>query len=293
MKKIKFLFKFFLTNITETIILSVSLYLILFTILSGNSDNSIKTILNLNSILLSSMGVLLFIQTWKKHSERNKIIEIAASQIETELKKELDNSNNWIFSGGLGSWQRSSVLPTLANKNRVLRKNYSAYIPSPFDAKLCKDYATYRNKTRNDSPKNMQSIQDELLSFILSSFLWSKSADMEVQIYLTRSFSPIRIDAGDSNLFVTVPSRSSEAISIPKNHWYAENILAEMNQKSKVKLHFPDYSFDDQKQITEDEINSFFDELMKINNQSVDDEMFQLQSPKWGEVLEKSRTAIF
>lgn len=162
---------------------------------------------------------------------RNAVHEVPSGDIRGTLENMLDNSSEWYFRGGSARWQREAVLPALA-ANSARKIPYKAQIISPFDQKLCTEYAEYRKKSRpDDRGTDWKSIQIELLSFIYAASYWSSLSRVTPEIHLLHRYSPFRLDANSQSAVVTIADQKKNGLRANSGNWYYTSILDEFESE--------------------------------------------------------------
>ncbi|MFE7334719.1 hypothetical protein [Streptomyces griseus] len=162
------------------------------------------------------------------------VVEVPREEIGRRLEDLLGSTNSWHFRGGLGGWQRSTVLPSLATvTNRDIA--YSMHILNPADEDLCRRYASYRasagQRTGTTDPKN---IRDELLALLYAAAWYSERTRINPKVSFLYSYSPLRYDLSDLGLIVTVPDMQQRGIYAPAGGWYCTSVRDEMDQAGKA-----------------------------------------------------------
>lgn len=163
-----------------------------------------------------------------------QIYEIPNAEREKELNSLLLASNSWHFRGGVGRWQRSTVLPTLA---RIIASDvtYTAQIVDPRDHELCLRYAAYRLRRSVRAGEARDAVADvraDLLASVYSSAWYSMRSRVRATVTLTSSYGPFRYDVGSSGLILTVADSFAPAMFARKGGWFFDAVLEEIQRTS-------------------------------------------------------------
>lgn len=190
--------------------------------------------------------------------------EVPAKAIGEELDEMLQSSSEWYFRGGSARWQRTAVLPRLAQiRDRPV--TYRIQIISPFQVELCDKYASYRLKSRpNDLRANPKQIRLELLAFIFATAVWSSRSKIMPDIALLHRFSPFRLDGNSNSFMITVADIDKNGLRTNIGNWYHASLLDEFmfeaGNATTLTLPLGAVSFG-----TSHDVEVFFEELTKLN----------------------------
>jgi hypothetical protein len=172
--------------------------------------------------------------------EKGEIIEIPAQEITKEFDKLLKNANRWRYQGNFGRYLRGKVLPSLASKSDV---HVTACVIDPANQELCEKHAEYRsgiNAIDKGKRYNAQAVSLEVVVTIVIAAWYARNRNIDIVIYLSGRFDPIRIDGNDDAIILTVEDRRSPALMITKKHFIAEHFNLQMqtarNQARKINL---------------------------------------------------------
>ncbi|MGW1208055.1 hypothetical protein ACWD5F_00290 [Streptomyces sp. NPDC002499] len=156
--------------------------------------------------------------------------ELPSHEIRKFLDEALQTASYWHFRGGLGNWQRSTVLPKLSAIT-VYEVDYFMQIIDPRDMNLCARYSEYRMRSRQRTPREDSSeVRNELLANIYAAAWYKKHTRLNPRISLLSFYSPLRYDASDHALITTVADPESPGLRAPSGGWYYLSILDEIKQ---------------------------------------------------------------
>jgi hypothetical protein len=167
-------------------------------------------------------------------SDPSQVKEIAPKEVGAWLQMLLSGSKTWTFRGGSGRWQRSDVLPTLARET-TLPPQYVMQILDLRQRGLCERYANYRARSRvpatvrpdEDSP---ETVLYDLLACVYAAGWYGHRTRVVPEVYLIPFYSPLRIDASDSGLAVTVADPDRPGLFAPRDGWYCKALLDEIGR---------------------------------------------------------------
>lgn len=147
------------------------------------------------------------------------LTEIEAAKITKEFDELLDSATRWRYKGNFGRYMRGKVLPSLAEKQNC---HISACIIDPTDKELCEKHAHYRSQI-NSIDKGKKYDADEVILQVLVTIVvcawYSINKRGTIELYLSKSFDPVRIDSNDEAMILTVEDRRSPALKVTKDHF--------------------------------------------------------------------------
>lgn len=167
----------------------------------------------------------------KKHEivQPNRIKEIfIKGRIETDF---------WYFSGGSGRFTRAVTLPelNLISKRNNEHKSIKIILLDPMDDSLCESYASYRQNLKSSKNEwSIQYVRNEITSTICSSIIHKNINPMlDINVYLKKNFSTLRIDINQSNCIVTKEDKKEPALTTPSDTFLYRTYKEEILQVSK------------------------------------------------------------
>ena len=170
----------------------------------------------------------------------SEIEELHPQQITSEFEELLRNANRWRYRGNFGRYFRGKVLPTLSGRQNV---HVSACLIDPCDVELCRKHADYRGMINAiDKGRNYDEnvVSMEIIVTIVLASWYVVNRQMNVEIYLSGTFDPIRIDSNDYSMILTVEDRRSPALKISNNHFTSQHFELQMasarQQARKINL---------------------------------------------------------
>lgn len=203
-------------------------------------DVLLDQVKSIASALITALFGLVMIIPFIPSKEKGEIIEIPAQEITAEFEKLLASASRWQYQGNFGRYLRGKVLPTLASKNNVQVK---ACLIDPANKDLCATHAEYRgNINAIDKGKKYDSaaVSLEVMVTIVIAAWYARNKGMDISIYLSGKFDPIRIDGNDEAMILTVEDRRSPALMITQKHFTANHFNLQMqtarDQARKIDL---------------------------------------------------------
>ena len=191
--------------------------------------------------ILTSLFLLWVVSSFiprKKTAEG--MIELEAAKITKEFDNLLSTATRWRYKGNFGRYMRGKVLPTLAERQNC---HISACVIDPNNQELCEKHALYRGRI-NSIDKGKQYDADTVALQILVTVVicswYSKNRRVVIDLYLSASFDPVRIDSNDEAMIITVEDRRQPALKINRDHFTYEHFETSMefarDQGTKVNL---------------------------------------------------------
>lgn len=167
-----------------------------------------------------------------------EIRQISGDRIGEALEQLLSGSNQWHFRGGSGRWQLETVLPELSAR-RDLPSRYVMQIIDPLDDELCERYGHYRARSR--MPDQAPSVSDgprlvrhDILACIYAAGWYRFHSQIRPELTLLRTYSPLRIDCGNSGLMVTIANKAAPGLWAASGTWYYRSVVDELEQLEEV-----------------------------------------------------------
>lgn len=195
---------------------------------------------SISSALITVLFGLLIITPFLPSNKQGEIIEIPAQEITDEFEKLLNSATRWRYQGNFGRYLRGKVLPTLASKTNV---QVLVCLIDPANQELCARHAEYRgNINAIDKGRKYDSaaVSLEVMVTIVIAAWYARNKGMDISIFLSGKFDPIRIDGSDEAMILTVEDRRSPALMITQKHFTANHFNLQMqtarNQARKINL---------------------------------------------------------
>ena len=220
--------------------------------------------------------------------------EITPQRIQPELERLLDGATTWAFRGGSGTWQRSTVMPTLSgNPDRTVQ--YSLQVVDPFDVALCEQYELYRQRSRNPSRNTRalppgEALRHEILACISAAAWHSINGRLEAKITLLRTFSPLRVDAAGGGAVITVADKSRAGLFAVNKEWYHTSMFDEIKQ---AELLGPSVDFRGapgvERNFTGTNVKQFFTAVLLANPHLPADALSHFSSRDWSDIAKLVR----
>ncbi|MGT2551850.1 hypothetical protein ACQCTT_15280 [Acinetobacter geminorum] len=171
--------------------------------------------------IITALFGLLFVGLFfpDKKNKNGQQIEIAPNQITSEFDELLKVANRWRYKGNFGRYLRGKVLPTLSTKKNM---HVTACLIDPTNAELCQKHAEYRysiNSIDKGKVYNHQLVVLEVIVTIIVCTWYSSNKDVQIELYLSSNYDPIRIDSNDNAMILTVEDRRSPALKLTSQHF--------------------------------------------------------------------------
>jgi hypothetical protein len=211
-------------------------------------SSTIRYIENLLDSLFISLLVAVFLglfifyievpETEKKHEivEPNRIKEIfVKGRLETDF---------WYFSGGTGRFTRAITIPELCkiSKEKNEHRSIKIILLDPMDDSLCVSYASYRQNLKSSKNEwTKKYVRNEIIATICSAIIHKSINPMlDINIYLKKNFSTLRIDINKTNCIVTKEDKKEPALLTPFETFlyrtYKEEILQVAKQCREIDM---------------------------------------------------------
>lgn len=203
-------------------------------------DVILDQVKSIASALITALFGLLIIIPFIPSKEKGEIVEIPAQEITAEFEKLLDSATRWRYQGNFGRYLRGKVLPALASKTNV---QVLVCLIDPANQELCARHAEYRgNINAIDKGKKYDSaaVSLEVMVTIVIAAWYVRNKAMDISIFLSGRFDPIRIDGSDEAMILTVEDRRSPALMITQKHFTVNHFNLQMqtarDQARKINL---------------------------------------------------------
>jgi hypothetical protein len=168
------------------------------------------------------------------------LVELEAGKITKEFDKLLSTATRWRYKGNFGRYMRGKVLPTLVDRQNC---HISACVIDPKNQALCEKHALYRRRINSiDKGKNYDAdaVALQILVTIVICSWYSTNRRITIDLYLSASFDPVRIDSNDEAMIITVEDRRQPALRINRDQFIYEHFETSMefarDQGTKVNL---------------------------------------------------------
>jgi hypothetical protein len=221
-------------------IYSISLIIAHYQLGQSLSDIFLDQVKSIASALITALFGLLIIIPFIPSKEKGEIVEIPAQEITAEFEKLLGSAARWRYQGNFGRYLRGTVLPTLASKTNV---QVIACLIDPANQDLCAKHAEYRgniNAIDKGKKYNSASVSLQVMVTIVIAAWYARNKGMDINIFLSGKFDPIRIDGSDEAMILTVEDRRSPALMITQKHFTVNHFNLQMqtarDQARKINL---------------------------------------------------------
>ena len=261
-------------------------------VINGDTLITITDKLFISILVTCSISFFIFwVSPSNKKNAQIKILqpmEISDSLIEARL-----NSEKWWYSGSTGRYSRNITLPYFAKACRS--KNYSAEITimilNPQNKFICNKYANYRkglrtsnnnrihtNKTMGDSLSDVKMVRLELLSTIISAFIWKTEQPLlKIKIALKDHFSLFRIDLSTTKAVLTKEDPIEPAILFEQGSFfynaYLQDLIQGFDQSRQLDMA---KEFVTEELVTPERIKALLNELV-LDDEIDDNDIVKIQ----------------
>lgn len=195
---------------------------------------------SISSALITALFGFIIIVPFIPTPEKGESIEIPPGKITKEFDVLLASANRWRYKGNFGRYLRGKVLPTLSARQNI---HITACLIDPADSDLCESHSEYRagiNAIDKGTRYTADLVATEVAVTIIIASWYATKRNMTIDIYLSKSFDPIRIDSNDEAMILTVEDRRSPALKISRKHFTYEHFELQMrtakDQSRKVNL---------------------------------------------------------
>ncbi len=175
---------------------------------------------SIGGAVLTSLFLLWMITSFlPSQKESEELLEIEASKITEEFNNLLESATRWRYKGNFGRYMRGKVLPTLSNRPNC---HISACIIDPTNDKLCEKHSQYRSQINSIDKGKKYDADTVALQAVVTIVIcawYSVNRRAKIELYLSQSFDPVRIDSNDEAMIITVEDRRSPALKVMKNHF--------------------------------------------------------------------------
>lgn len=191
--------------------------------------------------ILTSLFLLWIVSSFiPRQKTAEGLVELEAGKITKEFDKLLSTATRWRYKGNFGRYMRGKVLPTLANRQNC---HISACVIDPNNQALCEKHALYRSQINSiDKGKkyDADTVALQILVTVVICSWYSTNRRVAIDLYLSASFDPVRIDSNDEAMIITVEDRRQPALKINRDHFTYEHFETSMeftrDQGTKVNL---------------------------------------------------------
>jgi hypothetical protein len=190
------------------------------------------------------IGLFLFYIEIPESEKKHEIIE--PNRIKELFIKGRLETDFWYFSGGTGRFTRAVTLPEMCaiSKRNNEHRSIKIILLDPMDDKLCESYASFRQNLKSSKNEwTFNYVRNEIVSTICSAIIHKNINPMlDINIYLKKSFSTLRIDINQVNCIITKEDKKEPALLIPIDTFlyrtYKEEILQLAKQYVEVDMRF-------------------------------------------------------
>lgn len=152
------------------------------------------------------------------------LFELQPREITKEFDEILSTAQSWKYKGNFGRYLRGKVLPTLSV--RAQRLNVIALVIDPSIKDLCERHASYRGRINSIDKGASHTPETVALQVLVTIVIcaWYKTVKaMDIRVFLTKTYDPVRIDSNGSSMIVTVEDRRNPALKVKSGHFMFEH----------------------------------------------------------------------
>ncbi|HXD44518.1 MAG TPA: hypothetical protein VN655_05215 [Pseudolabrys sp.] len=189
--------------------------------------------------LIVGLFVLWLFVAFTPYSE-GQLEQLEPYRITPQFDQMLKNAQRWRYKGNFGRYERGRVLPVLASKQNA---HASISIIDPRNEKLCREHAEYRNKIQAVDKGRVYDadlVALEVVVTIVHCAWYVAKRTVDIDLYLSSVFDPLRIDSNDDAMILTVEDRRSPALMLTKQHFmyahFEQHMLYAREQGVPLKL---------------------------------------------------------
>jgi hypothetical protein len=256
---------FFLLVALITGLLLVINFLVFFYVRKDIAEPISLILAHLISAAIASGITVAFLLFFMPIGERSdSIVQLPPHRISSEFEILLQRSSRWNYRGNFGRYFRSKVLKTLSTRANI---DVDVIILDPNDEVLCQQHANYRNEIRSVESSRVYDAKYVALQACVTIALcgwYAVNRKVSVDLFLSKTFDPVRVDACDEAMVITVEDRSRPALRLAHEHFMYEHFMLDMlyrkEQSKRIDVgRFP--RTPTLADVTLDSIKQFFSEL--------------------------------
>jgi hypothetical protein len=192
-----------------------------------------------DAIFVGLIVLWLFV-SFTPYDEGGGLEQIEPNRITAEFEEMLKDVQRWRYRGNFGRYGRGKVLPTLSGRQNA---HASISVIDPMNASLCQQHAEYRNSIQGiDKGRNYtaDTVALEVIVTIIHCAWYVTRRAIDIDLYLSSVFDPVRIDSNDDAMVLTVEDRRSSALKLTKKHFmythFEQQMLSLREQARRVDL---------------------------------------------------------
>ena len=184
--------------------------------------------------ILVSIIILWLITSFLPNKHRSTgLYQIEPHRLSAEFEILLADASRWRYTGNFGRYLRGKVLPSLAGRPNI---QVSVSVIDPQERKLCQSHAEYRNSINRIDKGRLYDADVaalEVVVTILHCAWYAANRDVSIDLFLLSMFDPLRIDANDNAMILTVEDRKSPALKLTESHFMYKHFDLQMRYERK------------------------------------------------------------
>ncbi|MET4678841.1 hypothetical protein [Stenotrophomonas rhizophila] len=159
-----------------------------------------------------------------------ELFELQPNKITKEFDSQLATATSWLYKGNFGRYLRGKVLPELERGAGGVR--VVACIIDPRDPDVCRMHAGFReriNSIDKGVPYTQDAVAMQVLVTIVMCSWYVSNRNMDISVFLTKTYDPVRIDSNGESMIVTVEDRRSPALRLNKGHFMFSHFTSQID----------------------------------------------------------------
>jgi hypothetical protein len=158
------------------------------------------------------------------------IYELKPSEITKEFDLQLRAASSWLYKGNFGRYLRGKVLPDLSKAYAGL--SVVACIIDPRNIDLCSKHAGYRGRINSIDKGHAyteSTVALQVLVTIVVCAWYVSNKNMNIRLFLTKTYDPVRVDSNGQSMIVTVEDRRSPALKLDKDYFMFSHFTSQLD----------------------------------------------------------------
>ncbi len=220
------------------------------------------------AVIVSLIMFWIVISFIPKVRDTQELHQIEPNNITAEFEVLLSEAVRWRYTGNFGRYLRGRVLPTLAGRPNM---QISVSIIDPTNRLLCERHAEYRNGIHSID-RGLRYDADlvalEVIVTIIHCAWYVANKGVSISLFLLSMFDPLRIDASDNAMILTVEDRRRPALKIMSGHIMYEHLDLQMRFERQQGRELPLQGFPNRatiSTISDGDVTTFLDSINMRN----------------------------
>jgi hypothetical protein len=232
--------RIFWTVVLGTVALDLALRFLAIPWAFGTKRPSVAAMLNASlgdilatvfaAVILSGI-VLYLVAPTKKRAELDVV---HPKDIGDVLTRTLREARSWHYSGSVGRWNRSNVLPALAEQARhtSTTRNCRLVIIDPSSERVCDAYADYRRGLNSGSEKTWtrRTVRADICAtVVVAACFRSQEPLLQIELFFKQGSPVYRIDASDKRLVLTREDKREPGVKCDVETHFFDSFMETVN----------------------------------------------------------------